>query len=66
MIKKPVTWIVVGFVLVLLGFVLPWLMVLKILQSTLLLNFVSFSATVSGLFLGLAGAAWHVRLEKTR
>jgi hypothetical protein len=49
--------IFLGFVLVFLGFLLPLLMVMKILESTYLLNFVSFIASLIGLFLGLMGAA---------
>ena len=53
--------ILIGFVLVLLGFVIPFLMILKVIESTFFLNFFSFSASMSGLFLGLIGAAFYVR-----
>ncbi len=66
MIKNPVIWIVVGFLLVLAGFVLPWLMVLHLVESTMFLNFFSFTATVGGLFLGMTGAAWYVKFQKPR
>jgi hypothetical protein len=62
----PVTTILVGFFLVLLGLVLAWLLVLGILPSTFLLNFLSYAASVTGLFLGLVGAALHVRLNKNK
>lgn len=52
--------ILIGFVLVFLGFFLPLLMVLKILESTYLLNFVSFASSILGLLLGLLGAAQYV------
>jgi hypothetical protein len=48
-----------GFILVLLGFVLPLLIVLKILESTFPLNFFSFTVSLAGLFLGLIGAAQY-------
>jgi hypothetical protein len=51
------TIIVIGFILVLLGFLLPLLMVMKVLESTFFLNFFSFVASLIGLFLGLMGAA---------
>ena len=46
-----------GFILVTLGFLLPLLMVMKILPSTYFLNFFSFIASLFGIFLGLMGAA---------
>ncbi len=54
---SPRVIIIIGFVLVLLGFLLPLLMVIKLLESTLFLNFFSFIVSVLGLFLGLIGAA---------
>jgi hypothetical protein len=62
----PVTTLVVGFLLVLLGAVLAWLLVLHILPSTFLLNFLSYASSVAGLFLGLVGAALYVRLNKKK
>jgi hypothetical protein len=62
----PVTTILVGFFLVLLGAVLAWLLFLHIIPSTFLLNFLSYAASVMGLFLGLVGAALHVRLNKKK
>ena len=61
---NPKRLIVIGFFLVLLGFVLPLLMVLRIVETTYFLSFVSWGSTASGLFLGLIGAAQHVRLRK--
>lgn len=49
--------IFIGFILVLLGFLLPLLMVMKVLESTYFLNFISFAASLIGLLLGLMGAA---------
>jgi len=56
--------ILVGFFLVLLGFVLPFLIVVKVVESNFFLNFLSFTASVAGLFLGLIGAALYVREHK--
>jgi hypothetical protein len=44
----PITTILVGFFLVLLGAVLAWLMVLHIIRSTYFLNFLSYAASVLG------------------
>jgi hypothetical protein len=49
--------IITGFILVLLGFLLPLLMVMKVIESTFFLNFFSFIASLLGVFLGLMGAA---------
>jgi len=54
----------IGFVLVLLGAVLPALMVLRIIESSFVLNFLSFAASMAGLFLGTIGAAFYVRLHR--
>lgn len=51
------TILIIGFVLVFLGFLLPLLMVIKVLESTMFLNFFSYIVSVLGIFLGLMGAA---------
>jgi hypothetical protein len=60
----PRTIILVGFFLVLLGVVLPFLMILHIIETTFFLSFVSWGSTASGLFLGLIGSARYVRWKK--
>ena len=55
-----------GFVLVLIGFVLPFLMVIQVVPSNLILSFISYGASVIGLFLGLIGAALYVRTYRKR
>jgi hypothetical protein len=62
--KQPLRLILIGFVLVTAGMVLPFLMVMQILESTFFLNFFSFAASVSGLFLGIIGGAMYVRLNQ--
>ncbi len=56
--------ILFGFVLMLLGVVLPFLMVLHILESTFFMNFFSYTASLVGLILGISGAAMYARLKK--
>lgn len=63
---SPLKIILIGFALVVLGVVLPFLMVLHILESTFFLNFFSYSASLVGLFLGLIGSAYYVRLNKKK
>jgi hypothetical protein len=53
--------ILIGFLLCLSGVVFPFLMVIKVLESTFLLNFLSYLASIVGLFLGIIGAAYYVR-----
>jgi len=59
-------YIVIGFILVLTGLVFPLLMVLHIIQSTFLLNFLSFAASVGGLFLGIVGVTNLVREHRRK
>jgi hypothetical protein len=55
-----------GFVLVLFGMVVPWLMVLRIIQPTFLLSFVAFGASFLGLMFGLIGVSQIVQLRRHR
>jgi hypothetical protein len=56
----------IGFLCVLTGAVLPFLMVMRILPSTFFLNFVAFSTSVIGIFLGVIGVAMHTGMRKQR
>ena len=48
-----------GVLLMLLGIVLPFLMVIRVLESTFFLNFLSWGASVAGLAFGTIGfAVW--------
>jgi len=53
-----------GFVLVVVGVVLPWLMFLQIVRSTWALNFLSFTASMAGVILGVVGVAYYARLRR--
>ncbi len=53
---EPKYLCIVGFILMLLGAGLPFLMVLQIIPSTFFLNFFSFGAGFVGLILGMIGA----------
>lgn len=64
--RHPWRLIGIGFVLVLLGWILPFLMVIGILESSFFLGFLSYGASVSGLFLGVAGSAYLVHLSRRR
>lgn len=49
-----------GAFLVVMGFVIPFLMVMRLIPSSFLIAFVSYAASVTGMTLGLVGAARHV------
>lgn len=58
--RNPLFLIGIGFVLVLIGAVLPILMVMQIVTSTFVLNLIAYASSVSGLFLGILGGAIYV------
>jgi hypothetical protein len=60
----PRTMIAIGFIMVLLGFVLPFLMVMRVIQPSFPLSFLSYGASVAGVLLGLVGIAWYTRPNK--
>jgi hypothetical protein len=53
-----------GVILMLLGIILPFLMVIHVLESTFFLNFFSWGASVTGLSLGTIGFAFHSRAKR--
>ncbi len=61
---SPLKIILIGLFLVILGVVLPFLMVLHVLQSTFFLNFFSYTSSLAGLILGITGASMYVRMKK--
>ena len=64
MMKSPGFLLGLGLFLMLLGIVLPFLMVIKVLESTFFLNFFSWGASVAGLSLGTVGFALWSRNKK--
>jgi hypothetical protein len=58
--------ILIGFVLVLAGAVIPWLIVLQVIPSSFGLNFASFAASIIGLMLGIAGVAYYVSVRRKK
>jgi hypothetical protein len=61
----PLKIIFIGFVLVLFGFLAPFLMVIGVIKTSYWLSFLSHGASVSGLLLGIIGAAMYSRLRKS-
>jgi len=56
--------IALAIFLLLFGCIMPFLMALRVVESTFFLNFLSFGASVLGLFLGLAGIAGARTVQK--
>ncbi len=59
MLEHPERVLVIAVFLLLFGCIMPFLMVTEAVPSTFLLNFLSFAASVSGLFLGIIGVAQY-------
>jgi hypothetical protein len=64
MLKSPRLLLTLSMILMLLGIILPFLMVIKVLESTFFLNFFSWGASVAGLALGTVGFALWSRGRK--
>jgi hypothetical protein len=58
---SPSGLILIGLLLVVTGVILPLLMVIQVLPSTFFLNFFAYGASLTGLFLGVIGAASYMR-----
>lgn len=61
---SPLAMIAIGFILLLFGFAAPFLMVLRLIEPSFALSFLSHAASVSGLFLGIIGSALYVRMHR--
>jgi len=62
--KKPRRLVFLGFILMLLGIIFPFLMVMKILESTFFLNFFSYTLSLLGMILGIIGIAYDFKGRK--
>ncbi|MBT9163595.1 MAG: hypothetical protein DDT24_00511 [Chloroflexi bacterium] len=56
--------IIIGFGLLLIGAVLPFVMVIRLLESTFLLNFVAATSSIGGLTVGLIGIVQYDRSRR--
>ena len=59
--NSPRLLLSLGLLLMLLGVILPFLMVIHILESSFFLNFFSWGASVAGLAFGTIGFAMYSR-----
>lgn len=64
--RSPGFLLGLGITLMFLGIVLPFLMVIKVLESTFFLNFFAYGASVAGLALGTIGFALWSRGRNNR
>lgn len=64
MLQSPRKLIIIGFILVASGFVLPLLMVIGVIQPSFLISFLSHGASVTGLFLGFWGTMMIIRIRR--
>jgi membrane associated rhomboid family serine protease len=62
--SNPRTLLFLALGLLLFGWVMPFLMVLRLVESTFFLNFISWGASVSGFYLGIVAVAGLVRKRK--
>jgi hypothetical protein len=61
---RPLSLILFGFLLSILGIALPFLMVVHIFPSTFFLNFFAFIASMTGLIMGIIGASLYIRTHR--
>jgi type IV secretory pathway TrbL component len=52
---QPNKLLIVAFVLLLIGVVLPFLMVIKIIENSFLISFISYASSISGMVIGTIG-----------
>lgn len=64
LLNSPRFLLSLGVMLMLLGIILPFLMVIHVLESTFFLNFFSWGASVAGLSFGTIGFAMNSRGKK--
>ncbi len=62
--ENPFRLIIIAFVLLIIGLVLPFLMVLGLVESTLLLCFLAYGSSTTGLILGFVGMTQYMRSRK--
>jgi len=63
MMNSPRFLLGVGLIFLLMGWLIPVLIILYVIPSTLFLNFLGWALSVSGLFLGFIGAAMLGRTD---
>lgn len=62
--RSPRFLFTLGLILMLLGFILPVLMVMRILPLGFFLSFLSWTSSVAGLFLSVIAVAYMVNFRR--
>lgn len=62
----PTRMIIIGFLLMVMGVILPFLMVIKVLESTFFLNFFSYTSSLLGMIIGFIGTAFYVHVNRIK
>jgi hypothetical protein len=65
-LEHPGRLLALAIFLLIFGFVMPFLMALQVVESTFFLNFLSFGASVLGLFLGIVGVTAYRGKQKNK
>lgn len=60
---SPQFLLLLGSLLLLVGWIIPLLTLMRMIPSTFILNFIGWGASVSGLFLGFFGGAMWVKMN---
>ncbi len=58
--ERPVYLMIIGFILLVIGVIVPLLMITGVLETTWFWNGVAIVAQISGLVLGLAGVGMYM------
>jgi len=62
--EHPFRLVVIGFALLVIGVVLPFLMIINLLESTFFLNLVAVASSIGGLTAGFLGITHYFRDRK--
>lgn len=57
----PKSMMFIGFIMLVVGVVVPFLMTILVIQPSFLLGFLSYFSSILGLVIGTIGAALYVR-----
>lgn len=63
---RPWKIIGLGFTLVLLGVLIPLLIVIRVIQSTLFLNFLAYTLSTAGMIIGFIGMTFLVKVRRDK
>lgn len=62
--NKPIKMIIAAFILLFLGAILPFLMVVGIIEAAFFLSFLSRACSFIGLIIGFIGMAKYLRTRR--